>query len=91
MENSVTKIQEDYMYKNFGIIPNQLYNFQFKNGLNIDGVIMNFDSNTFCIKGVNGMYMIVRGDIDSVYPSKISKDEWEESRLQYLKSFIETN
>ena len=89
MENSVIKIQEDYMYKNFGIIPNNIYNFQFRDGLNINGIIMNFDSNTFCIKAVKGMYMVERTKLDSVYPSKISKDKWEESRTQYLESFIE--
>ena len=89
MENSVIKIQEDHMYKNFGIIPNNIYNFQFRDGLNINGIIMNFDSNTFCIKGVKGMYMVERTKLDSVYPSKISKDKWEESRTQYLESFIE--
>ena len=89
MENSVIKIQEDNMYKNFGIIPNNIYNFQFRDGLNINGIIMNFDSNTFCIKGVKGMYMVERTKLDSVYPSKISKDKWEESRTQYLESFIE--
>ena len=91
MENSVIKIQEDYMYKNFGIIPNNIYNFQFRDGLNINGIIMNFDSNTFCIKGVKGMYLVERTKLDSVYPSKISKDKWEESRIEYLESFIEIN
>ena len=90
MEEEINKIQEDYMYKNFGIIPDHIYNFQFRDGLNIYGIIMNFDSNTFCIKGVKGMYLVERTKLDSVYPSKISKDKWEESRVKYLESFIET-
>ena len=89
MEDSVTKIQEDYMYKNFGIIPDHIYNFQFRDGSNINGIIMNFDSNTFCIKGVKGMYMVERTKLDSVYPSKMNRNIWEESRTQYLESFIE--
>ena len=51
---------------------------------------MNFDSNTFCVMGVKGMYIIKRSDINSMYPSSMSKDKWEESRIKYLKSFIET-
>ena len=90
MEEEINKIQEDYMYKNFGIIPNHIYNFQFRDGSNINGVIMNFDSNTFCIKGVKGMYMVERTKLDSVYPSKMIKNLWEESRVEYLKSFVET-
>ena len=90
MEEEINKIQEDYMYKNFGIIPDHIYNFQFRDGSNINGIIMNFDSNTFCIKGVKGMYLVERTKLDSVYPSKISKDKWEESRVKYLESFIET-
>ena len=50
------------------------------------GIIMNFDSNTFCVMGVKGMYIIKRSDINSMYPSSMSKDKWEESRIKYLKS-----
>lgn len=87
--SKITKIQEDSMYENFGIIPNHIYNFQFKKGLNIYGIIMNFDSNTFCIKGIKGMYIVKRSELDSVSPSNMSMNEWEESRKKYLESFIE--
>ena len=86
----IAKIKGDNMYKKYGIIPNQIYNFQFSNGSNINGIIINFDSNTFCIKGVKGMYIVKRSELDSMCPSKISKDKWEESRVKYLESFIET-
>ena len=89
MEEEINKIKEDYMYKEFGIIPDHIYNFQFRDGSNINGIIMNFDSNTFCIKGVKGMYMVERTKLDSVYPSKMNRSIWEESRIQYLESFIE--
>ena len=89
MEDKITKIQEDYMYKEFGIIPNQVYHFELKDCTSINGIIMNFDFNTFCIKGVKGMYIVKRSELDSMCPSKISKDKWEESRTQYLESFIE--
>lgn len=91
MEDKITKIQEDYMYKNFGIIPDHIYNFQFSNGSNINGIIMNFDFNTFCIKGVKGMYIVKRSELDSMCTSKISKDKWEESRIKYLESFVQAN
>jgi len=87
----ITKIQEDNMYKKYGIIPDHIYNFQFNNGLNIYGIIMNFDSNIFCIRGVKGMYIVKRSELDSMYPSKRTKDKWEESRVEYLESFVETN
>ena len=86
---TVDKIKESYIYHEFGIIPNQIYHFEFKDGTSIDGIIMNFDFNNFCIKATKGMYMVGRNKLDSVYPSKISKAQWEESRLEYLKSFIE--
>jgi len=86
----IAKIQEDNMYKKYGIIPDHIYNFQFSNGSNINGIIMNFDSNTFCIRGVKGMYIVKRSELDSMYPSKMIKNLWEESRVKYLESFIET-
>ena len=89
MEKEINRIKESYMYENFGIIPNQIYNFQFKDGIRVDGVIINFDSKTFFIKGVVGMYMIVKNDIDSVRPSETSRNIWEESRTEYLKSFVQ--
>lgn len=90
MEDKITKIQEDNMYRTYGIIADHIYHFELSYGSSINGIIMNFDSNTFCVMGVKGMYVIKRSDIDSMYPSKISRDKWEESRIKYLKSFIET-
>ena len=89
IDKEITKIQEDNMYKEFGIIPNQIYHFELKDCTSINGVIMNFDSNTFCIKGIKGMYIVKRSELDSMYPSKISKDKWEESRIKYLESFVQ--
>ena len=86
----IDKTQDDDMYKKFGIIQNQIYHFELKDCTSINGIIMNFDYNTFCVMGVKGMYIIKRSDIDSMCPSKISKDKWEESRVKYLESFIET-
>ena len=36
------------------------------------------------------MYIVKRSELDSMCPSKISKDKWEESRVKYLESFVET-
>ena len=90
MEDSINKIQEDNMYKKYGIIPDHIYHFGLSYGDSINGIIMNFDSNTFCIKGIKGMYIIKRSDIDSMLPSKISRYKWEESRIKYLESFVNT-
>ena len=86
----IAKIKEDNMYKEYGIIHNQIYDIKLIYGDSIKGVIMNFDSNTFCIKGIVGMYIVKRTDIDSMYPSDTSRNIWEESRKEYLESFIET-
>ena len=84
----ISKIQGDNMYKRYGIIPDHIYHFELSYGSSINGIIMNFDCNTFCVMGVKGMYIIKRSDIDSMYPSKMSKDKWEESRIKYLESFV---
>ena len=52
MEEAINKIKEDSMYKTYGIIPNQIYNFELNDCTEINGIVMNFDANVFCIKGV---------------------------------------
>ena len=84
----INKIKEDSMYRTYGIITDHIYNFELSYGGGVKGIIMNFNSNTFCIMGVDGMYIIKRNDIESMRPSKISRDKWEESRTRYLESFV---
>ena len=90
MEDSINKIKNDSMYRTYGIIADHIYHFELSYGSSINGIIMNFDSNTFCVMGVKGMYIIKRSDINSMCPSNMSKNIWEENRTKYLESFIET-
>ena len=88
MEDSITKIKESKLYKVYGIIPNQVYDFEFEDGTHIDGIVMNFDGNQFCIKSNKGIYVIERRRVNYMYPSEISRLEWEEKCLKCFEDII---
>src|SRR5574344_1087160 len=82
----IDKIQNDDMYKKFGIIKNQIYFIKLKNDDKIiQGYILNFNYSKYFVKAYDGHYVVDIDEIELLKPSNLTKERYTEKCLKHLE------
>lgn len=84
----IKKIKEDYLYKQYKIIPNGIYSIWLEEDY-IQGEIINFDGSQMILNTTEGIRIINRKYIIEMKLSKIDNKTFKQVSNEFLNDYID--